>query len=110
MDPEIIKELEDKMRARHRELRKEMKILDNELREGLSGNSAEALSLREEADVIEEESFLEEKEINLIEDALARIEEGTYGKCLACGKEINTERLRAMPSARYCVKCQSGRE
>jgi len=38
-------------------------------------------------------------------DALARIDDGTYGKCEACGKAIAPERLEAIPYTRYCVKC-----
>lgn len=36
--------------------------------------------------------------------ALARIEDGTYGKCVACGQEIPRERLRAVPETPYCVR------
>ncbi len=38
--------------------------------------------------------------------ALERIEEGTYGTCLRCDKEIGIKRLQAVPWASYCVKCQ----
>lgn len=42
-----------------------------------------------------------------IEDALGRIEEGTYGTCENCETEIPKKRLEVFPSARYCVECQS---
>jgi DnaK suppressor protein len=38
--------------------------------------------------------------------ALERIEEGTYGTCLGCEREIGVKRLRAVPWATYCVTCQ----
>lgn len=44
-----------------------------------------------------------------IEDAnaaLKRIEEGTYGMCLACDEQISSNRLRAVPWTRYCIQCQ----
>jgi RNA polymerase-binding transcription factor DksA len=41
-----------------------------------------------------------------VADALARIEQGTYGKCERCGNEIPHERLEALPSARLCVACK----
>ena len=41
-----------------------------------------------------------------IEEALGRIESGTYGTCTNCGNEIRPGRLRAMPWARYCIDCQ----
>jgi RNA polymerase-binding transcription factor DksA len=39
-------------------------------------------------------------------DALARIEQGTYGKCERCGNEIPVERLEALPSTPWCVACK----
>ena len=40
-----------------------------------------------------------------IDDALARIKAGTYGRCENCHREIPRERLEALPYARYCVEC-----
>lgn len=44
-------------------------------------------------------------EINRINKALASIEEGTYGTCDVCGKEIDPKRLEVYPAATKCVKC-----
>ena len=41
-----------------------------------------------------------------IEGALNRIEEGTYGTCVNCGKPIAEERLAAIPWATYCIDCK----
>ena len=38
-----------------------------------------------------------------VEAALARIDEGTYGICETCGKDIGSARLEAMPAARFCI-------
>jgi DnaK suppressor protein len=40
-----------------------------------------------------------------VNDALARIEQGTFGRCENCGQEISRERLDALPYARYCIRC-----
>ena len=45
-----------------------------------------------------------------IDDALQRIEDGTYGTCTNCGKEIPAERLEARPWATLCIECQRHRE
>lgn len=45
-----------------------------------------------------------------IDDALRRIDEGTFGICEACKKKIAKQRLEAMPYARLCITCQSKRE
>ena len=42
-----------------------------------------------------------------VEDALRKIEGGTYGICSNCGKPIPERRLEALPSAIYCVPCQT---
>ncbi len=42
-----------------------------------------------------------------IDKALARIANGTYGKCIKCGKPIPEERLQALPLTLYDVECQS---
>jgi DnaK suppressor protein len=42
----------------------------------------------------------------LVDAALKRISEGTFGDCLNCGQEINPKRLEAIPWARYCLTCQ----
>lgn len=41
-----------------------------------------------------------------IDQALMRIDEGTYGECARCGKQIPEKRLEAMPTARHCAECQ----
>ena len=45
-----------------------------------------------------------ERQLHDVEDALERIENGTYGKCDACGKEIPEERLEAIPWTKLCVE------
>ncbi len=47
-----------------------------------------------------------EQTLEEIDAALARIDDGTYGRCLECGKEILEERLEAIPWTRYCVEDQ----
>jgi DnaK suppressor protein len=41
-----------------------------------------------------------------IDAALGRLDNGTYGKCERCGREIPIERLEARPTARLCVACK----
>ncbi|HEX2153039.1 MAG TPA: TraR/DksA C4-type zinc finger protein [Acidimicrobiia bacterium] len=47
-----------------------------------------------------------EASIGDIDDALRRLEEGKYGRCLACGRPIEEERLEALPEARFCLEHQ----
>ena len=41
-----------------------------------------------------------------VDQALEMIEEGTYGVCINCGKDIAQERLKAIPFTRLCINCQ----
>jgi RNA polymerase-binding protein DksA len=48
--------------------------------------------------------------IEEIDEALQRIDDGTYGQCARCGKPIDEKRLEAMPTARYDAECQAAIE
>lgn len=48
--------------------------------------------------------------LHAVEDALARVENGNYGVCDRCGREIPLERLEAMPSTTMCVQCKTAEE
>jgi DnaK suppressor protein len=62
-------------------------------------------------DVNQELAFrLGERESQIVADidqALLRIDEGSYGTCARCGKEIPERRLEAIPTARYDAECQA---
>ena len=45
-----------------------------------------------------------------IEEALGRIEDGTYGKCVECQAKIGMDRLKALPHARLCIDCKEKEE
>jgi len=48
--------------------------------------------------------------LDAINDALAKIEKGTYGKCECDGANIDINRLKALPWSRYCISCQEEAE
>ena len=52
----------------------------------------------------------EKREMDEIYAAQARLETGTFGICEGCGRSIPLARLRAVPTARYCVACQAREE
>jgi len=49
----------------------------------------------------------DKEKLSAINEALEKIEEGTYGICEECGDKIGPGRLKVMPLAKYCVNCQS---
>lgn len=87
------------------------------------GNQADALDIAANDDGVKDvadqsvkdvsqeiEYRLSERESQLVADidqALLRIDEGSYGVCARCGKEIPERRLDAVPTARYDAECQA---
>ena len=52
----------------------------------------------------------EQKILFLIDEAMKRVEDGTYGSCLQCGKPISSSRLKALPYSELCIECQKSNE
>lgn len=48
--------------------------------------------------------------LKMVEDALHKIRQGTYGICEGCGRPIDANRLRAIPYARLCIRCKEREE
>ena len=90
--------------------------IDSELRAEREGNKDEGMDTydlaSEERD--REINFIlsdrERVKLKQIDDALERLDEGTYGVCESCGLEIAEERLEAMPFSRLCRDCQQDQE
>ncbi len=74
-------------------------------KEPVEKDFAEQVTQRENDDVlnaIEEET---KQTIKLIDDALKRIDAGTYGICAVCGDKIPDARLKALPYVTTCINC-----
>jgi DnaK suppressor protein len=67
-----------------------------------------------EADIQDDIEFaliqMKAETLTKIEEALRRLEEGTFGYCFECGEEISEKRLRALPFAVRCKDCEEARE
>ena len=48
--------------------------------------------------------------LSRVDDALTRLEQGTYGNCFECGEEIAEKRLKALPFAVRCKDCEEAKE
>ena len=46
------------------------------------------------------------EQLVLVEEALARLEAGTFGTCVRCGRPVGADRLEALPWAARCIDCQ----
>lgn len=52
----------------------------------------------------------EQKILYLIDEAIKRVEDGIYGSCLSCGRQIAKKRLMALPHSELCIACQKNKE
>ncbi len=91
----------------------------NEALNGNRGNSERAGMATHMADIgsdnnrqeLELQLLSEEGDIlQLIDEAIERLEDGSYGECLDCGSQVGDARLMVKPYAMYCVKCKGTRE
>ena len=65
---------------------------------------------REDDEVSEALDEITRAEIADIKHAFRRMDAGQWEYCESCGQEINAERLRVLPTTRYCIRCASERE
>ena len=82
-------------------------------REGSKDDGMDTYDLASEERDREISFILSDRErgkLQLVEEALERIGDGTYGICEMCEAEIAPARLEAMPFTRLCVNCQAERE
>jgi DnaK suppressor protein len=97
---ELLSEVQGKIRDVRAESGKERDVLDQ-------GESSEV-------DIQEDIEFaliqMKSETLNKINEALRRLDEGTYGNCFECGEEIAEPRLKALPFAVRCKDCEEARE
>jgi DnaK suppressor protein len=100
--------LEDRRREIHEKLRS--------LREAIPADTTEVTDAEEQSvnDFVQDVDLalmqMKSETLKKIDQALMRLEEGTYGVCQECEKEIPPPRLRALPFAALCRDCQEEAE
>jgi DnaK suppressor protein len=96
-------------------LRKRVELLDTsskplqwtmENNSGRQGDMADQASGNNEVHIQLKLKQTDAKILQAIDDALRRIEEGTYGVCRDCGEPIASARLNAIPWTRVCISCK----
>lgn len=108
-----LKAARDRLQRMKRQVLREISDDLKEGREGAKDDGMDTYDLASEERDREISFILSDRErgkLQAIEDALERIEDGTYGICESCEAEIAAARLEAMPFTRLCVSCQSDRE
>ena len=110
-------ELRRILEERRREIMSEVQGKIRDVRaEGANSPTTGVLDAAEtsEADIQDDIEFaliqMKAETLTKIEEALRRLEEGTFGYCFECGDEISERRLRALPFALRCKDCEEARE
>ncbi len=93
------------LKARLNDLLERTGVIEDDLRHPLDDDLADqAIDLADD-EALEGVDDVLRAEIQQIRLALMRIENGTYGTCAKCGKEISRARLEARPIATRCLEC-----
>jgi RNA polymerase-binding transcription factor DksA len=104
-------EARSRLKTRLESLQARLAELSETLREPKDDDSEEQAADLDEDEVLERLSLAGRDEVLLIRAALKRIDDGTYGQCVSCGKPIPEARLRALPETSSCLRCaQRGNE
>ena len=110
-------ELKRMLEERRREIQAEVKGKMRDVRsEGAWGGKQEVFDAVEssESDIQDDIEFaliqMKSETLNKINDALVRLDQGSYGNCFECGEEIAEKRLRALPFAVRCKDCEEAKE
>ena len=117
MDQGRYDELKAILEERRREIMSEVQGRMRDVRAEGAGSAVQGVldaAESSELDIQDEIEFaliqMKAETLNKIDEALRRLEEGTYGYCFECGEEISEKRLRALPFAVRCKDCEEARE
>ena len=105
-----IRQLKQKLELQRHETRKFLRRLEQEaqsLDADTSQDSADRCVISVSKDSLFERGSQRRTVLRLIESALKRIADGSFGTCLGCGDEIQDQRLQALPWTQFCLRCQS---
>ena len=109
MDKKKLEAFKKRLETRQQELRRT--VTQNQA-DGRSADEDTAQDIADRAASSYNKEFLfsqsnnDRQLLQMVDGALVRIREGSFGECISCGKEINTKRLEAVPWTRHCIECQ----
>lgn len=81
--------------------------ITHDIKEPLDKDFEEQATQQENDEVLDGLGNAARTEIEMVKQAIARIDKGEYGLCQLCGKPISKERLKAIPYSSMCIKCAS---
>jgi DnaK suppressor protein len=109
MDKKKLKQYEARLIERRNQLLNMVERTEDYGREAdreVSQDPADKASNSYTKELLFSQSTNERNTLRLIQEALDRITEGSYGECINCGEEIGPKRLEAIPWTPHCIRCQ----
>lgn len=109
MEKKRVEQFKKRLEMRQQELRR---LVSRNVQDGRAADEQAAQDIADKAANSYTKEFLfhqsnnDRQLLQLVEEALQRIREGSYGECVNCGNELNAKRLEAVPWTRYCINCQ----
>ena len=100
-----VQKFDKQLQDRLRELNERLVEIEEDLDEPADPDAEERATERESDEVLENLGNTGLAEIRMIQAAQARIKNGTYGICAACGEPISVERLEVLPHTPRCKHC-----
>ncbi len=103
------KPLRERLLAKEQELLADMARFEDQARDARTdevGDEADQAVSSEQKSSVFQENTLAAETLKQVREALQRIEDGTYGHCIDCGRAIELSRLEAVPWASYCLTDQ----
>ena len=112
LDRNTLARIADKLNGMLSDLKSEVVTTVDGMRTGTGAfpDPTDRASLESERNLTLRIRDRERKLRNKIEEALARIEAGTFGICEVCGEDIGAERLEARPVTTLCINCKESQE
>lgn len=105
-----ISELERRLREKEKELWEDMTRAEAEARELGGGEVQNRFDSSESKESVFQATTAEWSVFAQVREALQRIERGTYGTCVDCGRQIEDHRLDSVPWTAYCLDHQKQHE
>ena len=109
MDKKKLEQFRKQLEERQSELRKIVARTEQDGRDadvGTAQDIADRAANSYTKEFLFHQSNNERQLLQMVEAALARIREGSFGECINCGEDINIRRMEAVPWTRYCIACQ----
>jgi DnaK suppressor protein len=113
MEQADVERLRQKLEFQRHETRQFLRRLEKEaqsLGAAATHDNADRYVISVSKESLFEKSSQRRTVLRLIERALKRIADGSFGKCVGCGDQIQDQRLQALPWTQLCLRCQGERE